>query len=299
MYPVYPYLGWEFEWKRVPVAFPPQHQDRRPGIESEMFPRPIYNNPWYTGSGKLMNRTALITGGDSGIGRAVSVSFAKEMADVSIVYLNERSDALETKAAVESLGRRCLTIEGDIRDENFCKKAVKETVNALGRLDILINNAGTVFLQDSILDITSVQLEDTFRTNIFSYFYMTKAALPFLGSGSSIVNTASLAAYEGEKNMIDYSASKGAVVSFTRALSKSLIAQDIRVNAVAPGFVWTPLIPSNFSADMVKSLGVDTAMKRPAQPFELAPTYVYLASDDSRYVTGQTIHVNGGEMVTT
>ncbi|KNF07601.1 short chain dehydrogenase/reductase family protein [Gottschalkia purinilytica] len=298
MYPVYPYLGWETKCKKVPITFPPQHQNRQPGIESKMIPRPIYNNPYYYGSRKLINKVALITGGDSGIGRAVAVAFAKEKADVAIVYLYERCDALETKAAVEALGRRCLIIKGDIRRAKFCNEAVEKTLHTFGRLDILVNNAGVQFPQDSILDISNEQLENTFRTNIFSFFYMTKAALPYLDCGSSIINTSSITAYEGEETLIDYSSTKGAIVSFTRSLSKSLVEKGIRVNAVAPGPVWTPLIPSSFSANRVKTFGSDTPMKRAAQPFELAPTYVFLASDDSSYITGQMIHVNGGRMVT-
>lgn len=298
MYPKYPYYDCETQCEEVPITFPPQHQDRQPGIESEMVPRPIYNNPYYHGSGKLTGKVAVITGGDSGIGRAVAVAFAKEGADVAIVYLYERSDALETKMAVESLGRSCLAIEGDIRSEDVCAEAVQMTIYTFGRLDILVNNAGVQFPQDSIMDISGEQLEDTFRTNIFSYFYMTKAALPYLRCGSSIINTASITAYEGAKVLIDYSSTKGAVVSFTRSLSQSLVDQGIRVNAVAPGPIWTPLIVSSYSAETVKRFGSDTRMKRAGQPFELAPAYVFLASDDSGFVTGQMIHVNGGKMVT-
>ncbi len=299
MYPIYPYIGFETKCEKVPLTFPPQHQSRQPGIEYIMNPRPIYNNPGYRGSEKLLNKVAVITGGDSGIGRATAVAFAKEGADVAIVYLYERTDALETKAAVESLGRRCLNIEGDIRREEFCKEAIQKTVQYFNRLDILVNNAGVQYPQDSILDISKEQLEDTFRTNIFSFFYMTKAALPHMKCGSCIINTTSITAYEGEKTLIDYSSTKGAIVSFTRSLSKSLVDKGTRVNAVAPGPVWTPLIPSSFSAERVKTFGADNPMKRAAQPFELAPAYVFLASDDSAYVTGQTIHVNGGKMVTT
>ncbi|MFZ7132158.1 MAG: SDR family oxidoreductase [Eubacteriales bacterium] len=298
MYPIYSYLGYETKCEKVPITFPPQHQNCHPGIESIMVPRPIYNNPNYNGSGKLLKKVALITGGDSGIGRAAAVAFAKEGADVAIVYLYECSDALETKNAIENLGHKCLLIEGDIRHESFCKEAIKKTIHNLGHLDILVNNAAVQFPQDSILDITSEQLENTFKTNIFSFFYMTKAALPYLKWGSSIINTSSITAYDGEKTLIDYSSTKGAIVSFTRSLSKSLVNQGIRVNAVAPGPVWTPLIPSSFSAHRVKNFGADNPMKRAAQPFELAPAYVFLASNDSMYVTGQMIHVNGGKMVT-
>ena len=296
-YPRYPYFGYEVKCKPEPVTFPPQHQPKQPGIESFMVPRPIYDNPYYRGCGKLAGKTAIITGGDSGIGRAAAVAFAKEGADVAIVYLYERSDALETKAAVERTGRRCLLIEGDLREEQFSKKVVKGTLQCFGHLDILVNNVGVQFPQDSILDITGEQLENTFRTNIFSFFYMTKAALPYLKCGSSIINTASITAYQGKKELIDYSSTKGAIVSFTRSLSLSLVKQGIRVNAVAPGPTWTPLIPSSYSAETVKSFGLEVPMRRAAQPFELAPAYVYLASDDSGDVSGQVIHVNGGAMV--
>lgn len=297
MYPMYPYFGCEIKYTPTPITFPPQHQTRQPGIESIMIPRPIYDNPYYKGSGKLLNKIAIITGGDSGIGRAVSVAFAKEGANVSIVYLYEQSDALETKAAVERYGRLCFLIEGDLREEQFSNKVVYDTMQYFGHLDVLVNNVAVQYPQKSILDISSEQLENTFKTNIFSYFYMTKAALPNLRSGSAIINTASVTAYQGNKELIDYSSTKGAIVSFTRSLSQSLVTKGIRVNAVAPGPVWTPLIPSSYSADEVKTFGLDAPMKRAAQPFELAPAYVYLASSDSGDVTGQVIHVNGGIMV--
>lgn len=279
------------------MAFPPQHQDVQPGIESEMVPQPIFDNPDYVGTGKLKGKIALITGGDSGIGRAVAVAFAKEGADIAIVYLYERSDALETKSYVENLNQRCLTIEGNLMDEDFCKAAVQKTVDAYGTLDILVNNAGVLFPQASLLDITAEQLERTFRTNVFAMFYLTKAALPHLKAGSSIISTASSTAYQGSENIIDYSSSKGAIVSFTRSLSLNLNPQHIRVNAVAPGPVWTPLIVSSQPAYVVKDTGLEVPFRRAGQPFELAPTYVYLASDDSGYVSGQVLHVNGGGMV--
>lgn len=297
MYPGYPYFGYEIKCEPKPITFPPQHQDRQPGLEYLMFPRPIYDNPYYRGSGKLANKTAIITGGDSGIGRATAVAFAKEGANIAIVYLYERRDALETKAVIENLGRPCLLIEGDLRNESFAKEAVKRTLSAFNRIDILVNNIAVQYPQKSILDISAEQLENTFRTNIFSYFYMTKAVLPHLCPGSAIINTASITAYQGNEELIDYSSTKGAIVSFTRSLSKSLIKQGIRVNAVAPGPVWTPLIPSSYSAEEVKFFGLDVPMKRAAQPFELAPAYVYLASDDSGNVSGQVIHVNGGAPV--
>lgn len=297
MIPMYPYFGCEIKCRPVPVTFPPQHQRQQPGLEYLMVPRPIYDNPHYRGSGKLCNKTAIITGGDSGIGRAVAIAFAKEGANVAIVYLYERSDALETKAAVERLGRRCLLIEGDLREERFSAEVVKETLQCFGHIDILVNNIGVQYPQSSILDITAEQLDNTFRTNIFSFFYMTKAVLPYLNCGGTIINTTSITAYQGRKELIDYSSTKGAIVSYTRSLSLSLLNQGIRVNAVAPGPTWTPLIPSSFSAEEVKSFGLEVPMKRAAQPFELAPAYVYLASDDSSNVSGQVIHVNGGAMV--
>lgn len=297
MYPAYQYTGHETISVTRPLTFPPQHQAAQPGMESAMNPRPISVNPDYRGSGKLKGRAALITGGDSGIGRAVAVAFAKEGADVSVVYRNEKEDAEETKAMVEEAGGRCVLIEGDIQDENFCAYAVSETVRHLMRLDILVNNAAVQYPQNSILDITAAQLECTFRTDVFSLFYMTKAALPHLKSGSAIINTTSVTAYEGNQELIDYSAAKGAGVSFTRSLALSLVSVGIRVNAVAPGAVWTPLIPASFPAEKVKTFGTGNSMKRAAQPFELAPAYVYLASDDSGFVTGQVLHVNGGVIV--
>ena len=299
MYPVYRYYGSEEKCEERPVSFPPQHQDVQPGIESMMVPRPIFDNPSYVGSGKLKGRIALITGGDSGIGRAVAVAFAKEGADVAIVYLYERSDAMETKGYVEQLGRRCLTIEGNIMEEDFCKSAVGKTIDTYGTIDVLVNNAGVQFPQNSILDITSEQLERTYRTNIFAMFYITKAALPHMKAGSSIINTASITAYQGAENLIDYSSTKGAIVSFTRSLSLNLEPKHIRVNAVAPGPTWTPLIVSSYTAQYVTHFGLEVPYKRAGQPFELAPTYVYLASDDSGEVSGQVLHVNGGAMTET
>ncbi|AEG60390.1 SDR family oxidoreductase [Desulforamulus ruminis] len=297
MIPMYPYVGKETKCEEKPITFPPQHQARQPGLEYLMNPIPISENPSYLGSSKLMNKVAIITGGDSGIGRAVAIAFAKEGADVVIVYLNEHQDAETTKARIEQLGRRCLALAGDLRNEAFSAQIVNQTMQCFGRLDIVVNNAAVQFPQQSILNISSEQLHDTFRTNIYPLFYLTKAALPCLKAGSSIISTASVTAYEGNKQLIDYSSTKGAIVSFTRSLSQSLVEQGIRVNAVAPGPIWTPLIPASFSAEQVKVFGTDTPMKRAGQPFELAPAYVYLASDDASYVTGQVIHVNGGVMV--
>jgi len=278
-------------------TFPPQHQNHQPGVESEMNPLPISVDPNYRAGGKLTGKTAIITGGDSGIGKSVAIYFAKEGADVAVVYLEEHQDAEETKQLIEAEGRSCLLFAGDIGNEDFCKEIVHKTIDQFSKLDILVNNAAEQHPQKSLLNITSAQLEKTFRTNIFSYFYMTKMALPYLKKGAAIINTASITAYEGNEQLLDYSASKGAIVSFTRSLAKSLATQKIRVNGVAPGPIWTPLIPSTFTADKVATFGSTTPMGRAGQPFELAPAYVFLASDDSTYVSGQMIHVNGGTIV--
>lgn len=276
---------------------PPQHQDTQPGIESEMHPRPESGEDSYRGCGKLQGRVALITGGDSGIGRAVAIAFAKEGADVVIVYLREHSDANETKDKVEASGKRCLNLVGDVGDEAFCRQVVQETVNHFGRLDILVNNAAEQHPQDSIDKISREQLERTFRTNIFSMFYLTKAALPHLKQGARIINTSSVTAYRGSPQLLDYSSTKGAIVAFTRSLSLALIKQGIYVNAVAPGPIWTPLIPSSFSEQKVEHFGEQTPIGRPGQPEEVAPSYVFLASDDASYISGQVLHPNGGEVV--
>ena len=276
---------------------PPQQQDQRPGIEAEMTPAPRAEDPQYRGSGKLAGKVALVTGGDSGIGRAVAIFFAKEGADVAISYLNEEQDAQETKRQVEEEGRRCLTIAGDIGDEAHCQQLVQRTVQQLGKLDILVNNAAEQHPQDSITEITAEQLERTFRTNIFSMFFLTKAALEHLRPGSAIINTSSVTAFKGSAQLLDYSSTKGAIVAFTRSLSQSLVEQGIRVNGVAPGPIWTPLIPSTFPPDKVASFGADVPMKRAGQPEEIAPCYVFLASDDSSYISGQMLHPNGGNPV--
>ncbi|WJQ07804.1 SDR family oxidoreductase [Geobacillus stearothermophilus] len=279
------------------TTLPPQHQTRQPGLQTEMTPQPVSVSEQYKASGKLHNKVAIISGGDSGIGRAVAVHFAKEGADVAILYLNEHEDADETKRLVEQEGRRCLAIAGDIGDEAFCKEAVKQTIEAFGKLDIVVNNAAEQHPQPNFLNITAAQLEKTFRTNVFGCFFLTKAALPHLKNGSAIINTASVTAYEGNEQLIDYSATKGAIVAFTRSLAKALVGQGIRVNGVAPGPIWTPLIPSTFTSDQVATFGSNTPMKRPGQPCEVAPSYVFLASEEASYITGQMIHVNGGKIV--
>ncbi|MDP4085031.1 MAG: SDR family oxidoreductase [Bacillota bacterium] len=279
------------------VVFPPQHQNHQPGVENEMNPRPTSVDEHYKGSGKLANKTAIVTGGDSGIGKSVAIYFAKEGADVAIVYLEEQADAEETKQLIEAEGKKCLLLSGDIGQEDVCKEFVKKTIDQFGKIDILVNNAAEQHPQKSILNITSEQLEKTFKTNIFSFFYMSKMALPYMKEGAAIINTASITAYDGNEQLLDYSSTKGAIVSFTRSLAKSLAPQGIRVNGVAPGPIWTPLIPSTFTADQVSTFGSDTPMGRAGQPCELAPAYVFLASNDSSYVSGQIIHVNGGKIV--
>ncbi|HEY5560941.1 MAG TPA: SDR family oxidoreductase [Clostridiaceae bacterium] len=277
------------------IAFKPQHQDP-PGFEWCMDPRPIFDYLGYVGSGKLVGKVALITGGDSGIGREVAVAFAKEGADLSIVYLNEHRDAEETKQYVEGLGVSCLLLPVDLRDSSTSESAIARTIEMYGHLNILVNNAAVQPYTRDIMDVSNEQLENTFRTNVFPLFYMTKAALPYLKNGSSIINTASRVAFEGEPKVIDYSATKGAIVSFTRTMAISLADQGIRVNAVAPGPIWTPLSISTYPADQVATLGTDIPMGRAGQPFEIAPAYVNLASNDSTYVTGQIIHINGGKI---
>jgi NAD(P)-dependent dehydrogenase (short-subunit alcohol dehydrogenase family) len=276
---------------------PAQHQDRQPGLESDMTPKPQAEDPQHKGTGKLAGRVALITGGDSGIGRAVAIAFAKEGADVAVLYLNEHGDAEETKRLVEERGRRCITVAGDIGQEDFCRESVERTVRELGRLDVVVNNAAEQHPQDSIEDITAEQLERTFRTNIFSYFFITKAALKHLKEGSSIINTTSVTAYKGSPQLLDYSSTKGAIVAFTRSLSQALAEKGIRVNGVAPGPIWTPLIPSTFPPDKVAEFGKDVPLGRPGQPEEVATAFVFLASDDGSYYTGQVLHPNGGSVV--
>lgn len=275
---------------------PAQHQSQQPGLQTEMKPQP-QSETSAQGSNKLKDKVAIITGGDSGIGRAIAIAFAKEGAHSVIVYLNEDKDAHETKRQVQEEGRDCLLIAGDVTDEKFCQSVVERAFDEFERIDILVNNAAVQYPQESLDDISAEQLEKTFRTNIFSYFFMTKAAIPYLKAGSTIVNTASITAYQGSPKLLDYSSTKGAIVSFTRSLALNLVEKKIRVNGVAPGPIWTPLIPASFEADKVSAFGKDTPMERPGQPAEVAPCYVFLASDDSSYMTGQVLHPNGGQII--
>ena len=292
-----PETGKKQKCEEVPIAFPAQHQDRHPGFEFEMHPRPVSEDINDKGSGKLAGKAAIITGGDSGIGRAVAYAFAKEGADIMIPYLNEHQDAQETKARVEQLGRRCFLFAGDLQQEETARSVVQETIKCFGKIDILVNNHAVQYVCKSIADITADQLDKTFRTNIYAFFFMTKAALPHLKKGASIINTTSVTAYHGNKELIDYSSTKGAIVSFTRSLSLSLVGQGIRVNGVAPGPIWTPLIPSSFSAQDVETFGAEAKsdpMQHAGQPCQVAPSFVFLASDDSSYMSGQILHPNGG-----
>ncbi|MGI8724431.1 MAG: SDR family oxidoreductase [Methyloceanibacter sp.] len=275
---------------------PPQEQDHQPGRESEMHPKPDYE-PRFPGSGRLQGKSALITGGDSGIGRAVSVLFAREGAKIAIVYLEEDNDAEKTKAIVEKEGTECLLIKGDVGSAKFCADAVRRTVKEFGGLDVLVNNAAEQHTQDEVDEVSEEQLEKTFRTNLFGYFFMTQAAMPHLKKGASIINTTSVTAYRGHDTLVDYASTKGAIVSFIRSLSKQLAGDGIRVNGVAPGPIWTPLIPASFDADKVAKFGRHVPLGRPGQPNEVAPCHLFLACADSSYMTGQVLHPNGGEMV--
>lgn len=274
-----------------------QTQDRQPGLETLMDPQPIIIRNNYIGSKKLDGKVALITGGDSGIGRAVAVHFAREGAKVAIVYLNEDADAQETSEMIENEGQACLLLRGDIKDEHFCKDAVERTIYRFGKLNILVNNAAEQHPQKSIEDISTQQLTATFSTNLFSFFHFTRFALPHLTEGDSIINTTSVTAYQGSPGLLDYSSTKGAITSFTRSLSENLADRRIRVNAVAPGPIWTPLIPATFDEKKVAEFGKDTPFKRPGQPSEVAPCFVFLASEDASYMSGQVLHPNGGQVV--
>jgi NAD(P)-dependent dehydrogenase (short-subunit alcohol dehydrogenase family) len=286
----------ETETLKMPTKIPPQHQDRQPGIETEMRPKPIYDND-EAGLGRLKGKVAIITGGDSGIGRAVAVQFAKEGAEVVIVYLNEQEDAAEAAAQIRKYNKEPMLIATDVSEERNCKLIVDQTIEKFGQLDIVVNNAAVQYEQQQIQDISADQLQKTFATNIFAHFYLSKFAVPHLKKGSVIINTASVTAYKGNPSLMDYSSTKGAIIAFTRSLSQSLSEKGIRVNAVAPGPVWTPLIPASFDAKKVQEFGRDIPMGRPAQPIEIAPCYVFLASKEAAFITGQVLHPNGGSIV--
>ncbi len=275
----------------------PAQMQNPPGKEEEMIPQPESENPEYKAAGKLKDKVAIITGGDSGIGKATAIAFAKEGAKIAIIYNATDEDAEKTKQRIGELGQECVLIKGDVGDKAFCQTAVEKVKSKFGKIDILINNAGEQHPQKNIEDISEEQLRRTFQTNIFAMFFMVQAVLPHLQAGSAIVNTASITAYEGRKQLLDYSSTKGAIVSFTRSLSQNLIEKGIRVNAVAPGPIWTPLIPSTFPADKVPTFGTQTPMKRVGQPYEVAAGFVFLASDDASYISGQTLHINGGSVV--
>lgn len=271
---------------------------RRPGKEKTMRPRPVFDDPSKKGSGKLKNKIALITGGDSGIGRAVAILFAKEGADIAIAYLNEHKDAKETKAIIEeSYGRKCLLIPGDLGKEKHCSTVIKKTIAAYERIDVLVNNAALHYQNRELKELTTAELVKTFQTNIISFFWLTKDALPYMKKGSAIINSASVTAYRGSGSLMDYAATKGAIVAFTRSLSANLVKKGIRVNGVAPGPVWTPLIPSSFPGKKAAQHGSDVPMGRAGEPVEIAPSYLFLACDDSSYMTGQFLHPNGGEII--
>jgi NAD(P)-dependent dehydrogenase (short-subunit alcohol dehydrogenase family) len=277
----------------------PEQQVRQPGLEWRMDSGPVYIHDNYRGSARLTDKVALITGGDSGIGRAVAVHFAREGARIAIVYLDETADAENTRQLIERENSTCLLIQGDVGDESFCQRAVRECVSRFGRLDILVNNAAEQHPREKPEEITAAQLERTFRTNVYGYFFMAREALRHMGEGGVIINTTSITAYHGNQTLIDYSATKGAITSFTRSLAKAVVDRGIRVNGVAPGPIWTPLIPSTFSGARLREFGKKTPMGRAGQPAEVAPSFVFLASDDASYITGQIIHPNGGEFVST
>jgi len=286
--------GYGYKCTKFKVEFPPQEQSVQPGMEYLMTPRPIFDNPNYKPSGKLKDKVAIITGGDSGIGRAVAVAYVKEGAKVVLPYYNEHKDARETKEYIEKLGGCCLLLSGDIKDKNFCDYIINETLRCFGKIDILVNNAAVQFQQKSLLDITDEQFDYTMKTNIYSIFYLTKRALKYMCPGASIINLSSVTTFYGEPELIDYVTSKGAIIGFTRSLATNLADKCIRVNAIAPGYFWTALQPACWEKEKIPTLGADAPMKRAGQTYELAPIFVYLASDDSSYVTGQTLHINGG-----
>lgn len=280
-----------------PKSFPPQHQSSQPGKETKMIPEPEYIRKDYKGSDKLRGKVALITGGDSGIGRSVAIHFAREGANVAIAYLNEHLDAETTKKLVEDEGVECLLISGDIKKEKFARDIVKRTIKRFGTLNVLVNNAAVQFPQDELKSVDKEHLQLTFETNIYPFFFTTQEALKIFTKGDTIINTASITAYHGSGHLVDYASTKGAIVSFTRSMAEQLVSKGIRVNGVAPGPIWTPLIPASFDKDHVAKFGTTTPMKRAGQPSEVGPAYVFLACEDSSYITGQVIHINGGENV--
>ena len=294
-YNYYDNLG--IQSKKYQIMAPEQEQKEQPGMEYLMTPKPIFDNPNYKGSEKLKDKVIIITGGDSGLGRAAAVAFVKEKAKVVIVYYDEHKDAIDTKNYLEMLGGECLLISGDISNKEFSKEIVDKTLEKFGKIDVLVNNARVQYQQDSLENISLEQWDRTMKVNIYGMFYLTKAVLPHLKSGSSIINLSSVTTFYGDPQLIDYVTTKGAIVGFTRALARNLALKNIRVNAIAPGFYWTPLQPACWVKEKIPSLGADAAMARGAMPYELAPTFVFLASDDSSYVTGQVLHNNGGQVM--
>lgn len=286
--------GYGIKCTKFIVKYPMQEQPEQPGMEYLMFPKPVFDNPNYKAAGKLNGKVAIITGGDSGIGRAVAVAYVKEGASVVIVYYDEAKDACDTKEYIESLGGNCILIAGDLKDREFCEYVANETIACFGKIDILVNNAGVQYQQKSLLDISDEQFDNTMRTNIYSIFYLTRSCLKYMLPGASIINVSSVTTFYGEPELIDYVTSKGAIIGFTRALSTNLADKNIRVNAVAPGYFWTALQPACWEKEKIPTLGADAPMKRAGETYELAPIFVYLASDDSSYTTGETMHINGG-----
>lgn len=279
------------------IMAPEQSQDVQPGMEYKMIPQPIFDNPNYKGSGKLKDKVAIITGGDSGLGKAAAIAFVKEGCKVVIPYYNEHQDALNTKNYIEKLGGTCLLMAGDITKKSFCKSIVENTLNCFGKIDILVNNAGVQYQQDKLENISDEQFDHTLKVNLYGMFFLTKEVLPHLKNGASIINLSSVTTFYGDPQLIDYVTTKGGIVGFTRALARNLALKNIRVNAIAPGFFWTPLQPACWVKEKIPSLGADAAMGRGAMPYELAPIFVFLASDDSSYLTGQVIHNNGGQIM--
>lgn len=286
-----------YKISKYQVMAPPQKQNDLVGKEFKMTPRPIFDNPNYKGSGKLKDKVAIITGGDSGLGRAAAIAFAKEGAHIVIPYLEEQKDAEETKYYIQKYGGKCILLQGDLTDPQFSKEIVKKTLDTFGKIDILVNNAGVQYQSDTLEEISEEQFDWTMKVNVYGMFYLTKACLPYLKEGASIINLTSITTFEGDPQLIDYVTTKGAIVGFTRSLAQNLAPKKIRVNAIAPGFFWTPLQPNCWEAKKIPTLGSNSPMGRGANPYELAPTFVYLASDDTSYMTGQVIHVNGGEIM--